>query len=250
MSFFNHKGTRSRVEFEPVCALCGKAPEESDHVQDTLPASVTMGKVPLPICRECHDSGKKAIFVTLANNVTAELGRKENKEASRTAAKEAKAAVVAAAAAAAAAATASHQTTPSSASGSKRSHKRQAGSTRPAPFRAGKEPAQKRQTVDLHSYLSPATPRASGVTFRRVCGPFTPAEMVEHAAEHMEFLLSTAQINNLSLQALWDSMAAHSERLRETPIEVLAGALEKMTSTHRLTYDDSHAYWSVDCFTS
>jgi hypothetical protein len=141
LNFYNHTGCRARVEFQPVCALCGNSPEESAHVQGSLPVSDTQGRVPLPLCQSCVAAGKKPVLVKRANNVNAQLGRIQQKDVARARAKEARAAT-----AAAAAASARGVTPPPGAK--KRSHH--------ARRDAATEPVAKKPASDLRKYLSPA----------------------------------------------------------------------------------------------
>ena len=79
--YFNYGGLRGRSEFEHVCALCGKSPEESVFVEkEKLSNFQTQGKVALPMCMCCFEKGEKPELAKRSDKVTEELGRKENKK--------------------------------------------------------------------------------------------------------------------------------------------------------------------------
>ena len=62
LSYFNYGGLRGRMEFEHVCARCGNFPNESPLVDKAKFAStLPQGKIPLPLCTECFESGKEPI---------------------------------------------------------------------------------------------------------------------------------------------------------------------------------------------
>ena len=78
--FFNYGGLRSRTEFEHVCALCGKGPEESALVEkEQLLAHQTEGKFVLPLCSSCFEAGEMPMKAKRSDKVTEELERKEQK---------------------------------------------------------------------------------------------------------------------------------------------------------------------------
>lgn len=64
LNYFNYGGLRGREEFEHVCACCGKDPAESPLVEKAkLAKVVTEGKVALPLCTQCFESGTKPVLV-------------------------------------------------------------------------------------------------------------------------------------------------------------------------------------------
>lgn len=57
--FFNTGRVKGRTEFEYICSICGADPECSPLVADAV-LGTKEGKKFLPICEDCHSSGKKS----------------------------------------------------------------------------------------------------------------------------------------------------------------------------------------------
>ena len=79
--FFNTYGTRGRAEFEHVCAICGKGPDESPL--DVTPDGATGARTALPICADCKADGKPPVLVGKADVMESAAEKRNAKEDAR-----------------------------------------------------------------------------------------------------------------------------------------------------------------------
>ena len=77
--YYNYGGLRGRAEFNHVCAICGKGPEQSPLLTEGE-LGKPEGRTPLPLCTACHTDGVKPVCVKCADQASVELGRKEKKQ--------------------------------------------------------------------------------------------------------------------------------------------------------------------------
>lgn len=65
-NYYNPGNVRGRTSFEPLCSMCGG--EESSDVPFVAESElVTDGKMPHPLCKSCHEVGKKPLLFGSVN---------------------------------------------------------------------------------------------------------------------------------------------------------------------------------------